>query len=303
MKIAIIGCNMFHDEMTASGVVPINPLHSKSYNRYLLFRKKIGIKVNPISFINTRNLRLCTNCDCVILFDSVTLENARIITETVEKIVNRKCKLIFYYWNTFDEKKNYSNIISPRWESWTFDYSDALKYKFNFANTFYFSSLVEKKTKIKYDAFFIGFEKGRAKILHNIQNSFRKCNLNPFIRIVNGNFLIRNIKKIDYNRVRHIIAKSRVIIDINKQGQYGLTLRSLEAIFNNKKLIVNNCHIREYLFYDSSNILITEDGILDSIELEHFLTKKTKPIPNDLIEYYSFKSWLERIVYGIKAKR
>ncbi len=55
-----------------------------------------------------------------------------------------------------------------------------------------------------------------------------------------------------------IISQSKVVVDIEHPGQVGLTMRTLEMLGCQKKLITTNKSVREYDFYNEDNILVVE---------------------------------------------
>ena len=56
------------------------------------------------------------------------------------------------------------------------------------------------------------------------------------------------------------------IVEVVKEGQTGVSLRTCEAIAFNKKLLTNNVQIKEMPFYDSRFISVFTDS--DEIDTE-----------------------------------
>ena len=105
-----------------------------------------------------------------------------------------------------------------------------------------------------------------------------------------------------YNEVVENIKHTRAILDLTKQTQYGLTLRPMEAIFFQKKLITNNENIVKYDFYNPKNILIYNNNTTCE-EIREFLESEYEPIKTSIIEFYKFENWLNRIVEFKGAKK
>ena len=84
-------------------------------------------------------------------------------------------------------------------------------------------------------------------------------------------------------------------MEINKEGQSGLTLRALEALFYKKKLITNNISIMNEMVYNKKNIYII--GVDNNKSVKEFLSEPYFILENydDLVSYYSFDSWIKRI--------
>lgn len=66
-------------------------------------------------------------------------------------------------------------------------------------------------------------------------------------------------RSISYMEILELISQSRVIVDITKSNQVGITLRVLEAAFMGKKLLTNNKCVKELDFYNEKNMLIIDD--------------------------------------------
>ena len=91
-----------------------------------------------------------------------------------------------------------------------------------------------------------------------------------------------------------------MILELTKKNQAGLTLRALEALFYEKKLITDNENIKEYDFYDSNNIFILkQDEELSAKkkkELEDFLRKDFKIVSKEVKKQYTIENWLEKLI-------
>lgn len=99
-------------------------------------------------------------------------------------------------------------------------------------------------------------------------------------------------KSLLYSENLENVKKATCLLEIVVEGQTGLTLRTMEALFFNKKLITNNSSIMQYDFYHPNNILIIRDEA--DIDLDFFL----KPFINrdEYLEKYKIGTWLENLV-------
>ena len=79
-----------------------------------------------------------------------------------------------------------------------------------------------------------------------------------------------------------------------KNGQEGLTLRVLEALFYSKKLITNNKNIKKYDFYNPNNIFIW--GVDDEKNLLNFINSDYITIEENILNRYSYDSWINRFI-------
>ena len=102
-------------------------------------------------------------------------------------------------------------------------------------------------------------------------------------------------KCISYKEYLKKIEKSKAILDIIEDTQYpALTLRVLESLFFEKKLVTNNEDIKNYAIYNPNNIFIVkENNITDIIK---FLEKPYISLKPEIIDYYDFKNWIKRFI-------
>lgn len=65
--------------------------------------------------------------------------------------------------------------------------------------------------------------------------------------------------QIPLSEVNENLQNSKVLLDINRIGQSGLTFGVFESINLEKKLITTTADIKKYDFYNPNNILIIDD--------------------------------------------
>lgn len=202
---------------------------------------------------------------------------------------NKHCRLIVYFWNCIND--GYKEILEDKNidEFWTFDKNDSNSYKMKYNPQFYTKNvkIEDKNAQKKYDIVFLGRAKGRKEQILNLENEFKRKGLNYNIRIVeNEKDLVKYDDYLDW------LSKSKSILDITCNNQVGLTLRCMESIFLEKKLITNNKEIKKYNFYNPNNIFILDEDNMDNIET--FLNSPYEKVDQEIIEYYDFESWLKR---------
>lgn len=116
---------------------------------------------------------------------------------------------------------------------------------------------------------------------------FYKLRKKEFRGIPKSTFSFSKMNAADIARV---VDESRIILDIQHPKQTGLTMRTIEMIGMNKKLITTNPFISEYDFYNANNIMVVDRNDV-RIDLD-FLKKDFCPIPDDIYEKYSLRSWV-----------
>lgn len=99
-----------------------------------------------------------------------------------------------------------------------------------------------------------------------------------------------SFSKMPASDIAKIVCKSKTILDIQHPKQTGLTMRTIEMIGMNKKLITTNASIAKYDFFDKRNIAIIDRKNVDIPR--DFLNSSYIPLQSDVYEKYSLKSWI-----------
>lgn len=202
---------------------------------------------------------------CVIFTD---ISAGRTGTEYLKKLNNNKnIKMIIILVNTMASREK---ILKKRLEYFdtifSFDKEDAKKYNFIYHPTNYSKIYKRDNSEIKTDVFFVGMSKGRQEILENIYKKLTDLG-------IKANFYISGVKNkkklgihynkwLSYDKVLENIAETNCIIEVVEKKQTGITLRAMEAISFNKRLLTNNKTIKELPFYKTGYIQIF-DNITD----------------------------------------
>lgn len=145
----------------------------------------------------------------------------------------------------------------------SFDQNDCEKYGFIYHPTNYSSVAMMSNEKTEVDAFYVGVSKGRQEKLEDI-----------FARLKKGgakcSFYISRVKKknvpeihynewLSYKQVLECIKRANCIVEVMEGQQTGVTLRTMEAICYNKRLLTNNRSVRELPFFKTGYIQFFEN--------------------------------------------
>ncbi len=225
--------------------------------------------------------------------------------------------LYFWQWNpqpqsklkTFDFWFRLNLMKLAGFKIATFDRSDADKFNLYHYPQIYSRAIAEsyiKKDQQLYSkALFIGKNKGRAKKLNQLAIILDKFNVKADFRIVDEvtkeekeNLLWVNFtsQPVCYNKYIQQLGQSDIIVEITQDGQVGLTLRALESIFFNKKLITDNNNIKKYEFYNPQNIFVLENEFGDcnlEAKLSIFIRSPYHEVDKNIVDKYDVKSLLD----------
>ena len=170
----------------------------------------------------------------------------------------------------------------------TFDSSDAVKYNMYYYPQFYrsYPEQTELTEKYDYDFYFCGRDKGRKTLIDFFQKRLSKFGKCKFIIIPES-----NPDFMGYYDYIDEVKKAKVLCEIGQKGQTGLTIRALEALFFNKKMITTNEYVKQMDFYNPANILVLNQDTTDS-EIEMFLNVRLKNYDSGILAKYDVKSML-----------
>ena len=200
---------------------------------------------------------------------------------------NPNCKLILWFWNPiFSENKKYLGDKEVD-EVWSYDKDDCRRYSLRYNTQFFNRKNIVSGNIIDYDIVFVGAEKGRKGKLDEAVSLIKKNGLSTKI-IVPQN----KSDYLSYEKYMELVSKSNSILEIMGANATGLTLRSLESIFCEKKLITDNSNIVDYDFYRPENIFII--GKDDPGRLKDFISSPYKKINQKIVDYYEFENWIKR---------
>ena len=250
---------------------------------------------------NIEDIKKITADDTVIFFD--TLNSAYL---DLKKKYFHDTKSIFWLWNTIEKRsiKQLKIIKKSTKNIWTFDKKDSLTYDILYTTQFYWRENFTNSFDEEIDIFFIGQDKNRIEKIEKIA-AIEDLNNEIYIIRETGKIYSKKYEKylkknvLSYEDVIEKIKKSKCLLEINLEGQEGITLRTLEALFFNKKLITNNRKVKEYDFYNKNNIYIIDDtNILEKnfFEIKKFLKLKNQKIDDEILKKYTFEFWLKKVL-------
>jgi len=196
-------------------------------------------------------------------------------------------------------------IIPSFDEVYSFEKEDCERYNLKFApNWIYNSNIpVPAENTIKYEVFNIISIDKRLPILSGITTDLVSKKINYKFIVYDkkhkGNGKDKNLeyisKHIPLSRVNKYINNSKVMLDINRKGQSGLTFRVFESIGLQKKLITTNPDIKNYDFYNPNNILIIDENN-PKIPIAFFSNDYQK-LPEKTYYKYSLEGWIDQVIF------
>lgn len=205
-------------------------------------------------------------------------------------------RLVLFFWNRLSKKRLKLLNETKKDENinafYTFDPIEAKKFGLLHNSTFYKSCVSLPLQSPQYDLFFGGNNKGRGNIAHTLEKKLETLGLSLKLFIIEGNEGHKNIGYLPYNKFLEFLSTTKGILEIMQQKQSGITLRAMEALFFQKKLVTTNLEIKRYHFYHPDNIFILGYDNLEN--LPAFMNKELKHPYHEVIEFFEPQSWLQR---------
>jgi hypothetical protein len=164
-----------------------------------------------------------------------------------------------------------------------------------------------------YDACFVGSVHQVSKFLRvdSMLNSLEENGANVFRYYYMPSRLVALERKILHKEYRgstfsyrslsrqqlmDVYAKSKTLVDSPQQNQSGLTIRTIEAVGSNRKVVTSNPSIAHHDFYAFGNAAIVKDGEMPEID---FVRRIPAVIPMNIRQRYSIDSWLSQLICDI----
>lgn len=235
----------------------------------------------------------------------------------LEKILNKhpKIKVLLYMWDSIKNKIGTKKYLPYCDKVFTFDPNDKqLNQIIEFCPLFYLNEYANIRVynHDDYDVAFIGTAHSDRLLLADKIKSQVETNggrvyyffylqskkLFYYLKLVNSNFKKARAsdffyKSLSSEETMRIICSSKAVLDIHHPQQTGLTMRTMEVLGCNRKLITTNAEVAKYDFYNSQNILII-DRSNPQIPID-FLQSNFIPIDETIYKRYSLDGWLNTI--------
>lgn len=255
-------------------------------------------------------------------YDVVFLISGQSLSFSEEMILQIKkeqpqARYVLYQWDSLKNFPYIKKIESLFDDCYSFDRNDVqsnqnLKFLPLFYTKQYEQMGNQKKKTFKYDFCFVGTAHPRKyKLIQLMSKQLKEIYPNQYIyyffpsrivffyrKIMNPEFRYAHYNEFHFKPLRgdemnFVYCESRCVLDSAQSGQTGLTIRVLEALGAQKKLITTNEDIINYDFYAEENIYIYNGKPFDFNS--PFFKKPYKKIDRSIYEKYSLKSWLKEM--------
>lgn len=226
----------------------------------------------------------------------------------------RKCsdRLITYLYDSLDRIPVDQNKLNLFDKIFSFDSIDTQRYGFEKLTNYIYlphisCNIQNPETDLfyitSYDQKRVAFIKLLTKRLLELQLRFQIMVIgkkswkhqfkNLFMAIPENLHIVFSAKKVSHKKLPEYYKNSRVLLDLTRENQYGLSFRIFEAMAMEKKIITDNKIIRNYDFYNPNNILVLNETC-SNLSLSFFESPYEK-IPEDVYLKYTLENWTDRV--------
>ena len=270
-------------------------LFSKVFlGKNLKYQKRQKFVIEQLDKLGHQDQILVLNADT---FDHSTLEY-------MKKSTNRFITFLYDNLDRFpvQDKLHFFDKI------YSFDDKDIEKHGFErLTNYNYLPFLSQEKQNPSEDALYItSYDKKRIKQLDILSQKFEELRLkfdlyvigkkswkNQLMKPFLKNKIVFTRKRINHENLPEFYKRTKVILDLMRENQYGLSFRVFEAMALEKKIITDNEKIKNYDFYNPNNILVLNKDF-NNITKEFFETPY-QSLPEEIYKKYTLEKWVERV--------
>ena len=209
-------------------------------------------------------------------------------------------KFIAYYYDSTRRFSRKVDIIPIFDKVYSYDRLDVSTYDLDFLTNYIFEESNHQENEVQF--FNISTNDYRFPLLENLANYLKQHKWSYNIQVYNGSEMPAEHVEIittqkSITEVSELIQKAKIIVEIQRTEQVGLSFRIFEALGHRKKLITTNKDIVNYDFYHPQNILVVDEH---TIEIpEDFVSSPYIEIDEKILSKYKIENWVQSI-FGIE---
>ncbi len=248
-------------------------------------------------------------------YDLILVVQGESISEPTLRMLRTEfpdARMVFYTWDSISNKPYSSRQLPLYDECFSFDPADARHYGVRFRPLF-FTPGFERTAPARFDLdiSFVGtIHSDRYRIVQRVArqvpDATRACwylylqapwmyaARKVFTRTIDGATRAEfRFVPLARDTVQGIFLNSRAVLDIEHPKQLGLTMRTIEALGSQTKLVTTNAAVRDYDFFDPDNIAVV-DRAAPRIP-PGFLSDPYRPVAAAIHERYRLATWVREV--------
>ena len=236
--------------------------------------------------------------DSILVFGSGICISPRIAFPFFK--VCRAQKKYKWIWDTIltEEDQKWLFELKDNFKVYTFDKSDAQKYGLTYKNTVCALPAKNGAAAFDCDVYFVGYDRGRYELLNGLYEQFTALGLSCNFFVLRDPSSPKEEKALKFAQKRispeensENIARTRAVLDIPTKGQGGLTQRTLEGLFLERKVITSNASVKDEKIYNEADVFLLDGRPLQS--LPAFIKSPFEPID---AAPYTINEWIKEFL-------
>lgn len=219
-----------------------------------------------------------------------------LMDSTLSLLRKNTSRFVAYYYDSarrFPRKvaiKDYFDKV------YSYDKLDVAAHGFDFLTNYIFDEGVH--TSYEYLFYNISTHDYRYPIIENLGKYIQEKGWSSKIQVYTPDAILSDGVEIIHAHksiaeVATLMDKSKIIVEIQRTEQVGLSFRVFEALGKQKKLITTNRDIVHYDFYDPQNILVIDPQHL--VIPEAFVESPYKAVSSTILDQYRLDHWVQKV--------
>ena len=243
----------------------------------------------------TQTIRACGQFDVALFINPAQIDPQQLAVGF--KASDRK---IAYLYDSFSRWPMTPEQLAEYDEVFSFDPHNAKSHGLKNLYNFIYEDYVADAEPGDYSAFVVMAGKDRVPALESLAREFDRLGVTGYKFLVQckpipgahpGITFFE--QRMSLESVGELVKRSRIILDISKPGQAGLSFRFFEAMASRKKVITTNKGVVDYDFYNPANILVIDEA--NPVIPERFITDPYVDVPADIYEKYTLQGWVKTV--------
>lgn len=242
-----------------------------------------------------RTLGASTRFDVALIINPAQIDPRQLAAS-----LNAGDRKIAYLYDSFSRWPMTREALSGYDEVFSFDPENAQSYGLRKLHNFIYDDYIADGEPADYSAFVVMAGKDRVPALEGLAQAFDHLGVTDYKFLVQckpipgahpGITFFEQRMSLD--SVSELVKRSRIILDIAKPGQAGLSFRFFEAMASRKKVITTNKSVVDYDFYNPANILVIDEA--HPVIPERFITDPYVDVPEHIYQKYTLQGWVKTV--------
>jgi len=273
----------------------------KALDAFVPFRLP-GFRPFPAEYL--QQLETIAPDDSVLVFGIENIKDLRIVRKylaTRQVSVFTWNPVMDYQQTPWVRRQHIRQLKGLGFRVFTFDPGDAQRYGLTLVKQVYRPvESFRESVPDDFDIYFLGKDKHRFERLQSLGETWRAQGLRIRLQVIaepgerHPESAVVDVRPdaLGYRENMALIQRSRCLLELVQANQTGLTIRCLEAMFFDRKLITNNPQVKHLPFYDPARFFVL--GQDDLSAMPRFLAAGTTPLSADDLAGYAFPDWIRQ---------